>query len=102
MDLLIAAALGQQIPPPRDEPDLERRVREAVVASGRKVVALDDDPTGVQTVHDTAVLARWDARTLADELERPGPLFFILTNSRSLPESQAAALNEEIAGNLLA
>jgi uncharacterized protein YgbK (DUF1537 family) len=81
---------------------LAARVREAVAASGRKVVALDDDPTGVQTVHDVAVLARWDAGTLAGELRRPDPLFFILTNSRSLVEDRAAALNREIAANLLA
>ena len=31
----------------------------------------------------------------------PEPLFFILTNSRALPEDRAAALNREIAGNLL-
>jgi uncharacterized protein YgbK (DUF1537 family) len=72
-----------------------------VAESGRKVVALDDDPTGVQTVHDVAVLASWDAEKLAAELANPGPLFFILTNSRALPKDRAAALNREIARNLL-
>ena len=102
MEALVAEALGETVPQPIVAPDLERRVQEAVVASGRAVVALDDDPTGVQTVHDTAVLARWDWGALAAELERPSPLFFVLTNSRSLSEERAAALNREIAGNLLA
>ena len=102
MDALVAEALGAAVPEPIGEPELENRVREAVAESGRTVVALDDDPTGVQTVHDTAVLAGWSREALADELRRPDPLFFVLTNSRSLPEAGAAALNREIAGNLLA
>ena len=72
-----------------------------MAGSGRKVVALDDDPTGVQTVHGVAVLARWDSVALAAELEDLAPLFFILTNSRALPEARAAALNRQIARNLL-
>jgi len=97
----IGATLGQSLPPPIGDSDLEERVQTAVADSGRKVVALDDDPTGVQTVHDIAVLASWDAEKLAAELADPAPLFFILTNSRALPEDRAAALNREIAGNLL-
>lgn len=67
----------------------------------RKLIALDDDPTGVQTVHGIAVLARWSVEDLAAELGRPEPAFFILTNSRSLPEAEAVALNQEIVGNLV-
>jgi uncharacterized protein YgbK (DUF1537 family) len=102
MDALAARALGRALPPPIVDAGLEERVRAAVAASGRKLVALDDDPTGVQTVHDVAVLTTWDRDTLAAELRRPEPLFFILTNSRALPEATAAAINEEIAANLLA
>jgi uncharacterized protein YgbK (DUF1537 family) len=101
IESLAARELGPALPPLVDDPDLEGRVRDAVAASGRKVVALDDDPTGVQTVYDTAVLAHWDAAALAVELGQPEPLFFVLTNSRSLPEAAATALNREIAGNLL-
>jgi uncharacterized protein YgbK (DUF1537 family) len=69
--------------------------------SFKKLVALDDDPTGVQTVHGIAVLARWSVDDLAAELARPEPAFFILTNSRSLPEAEAVSLNREIVGNLV-
>src|SRR3954451_19439175 len=101
MDKFASEALEQAIPPAFVATDLEARVSEAVAASGRKIVALDDDPTGVQTVHDVAVLARWDTATLTNELRQPGPLFFVLTNSRSLAESQASELNRDIARNLL-
>ena len=102
METLITEALGQSLPPAIADNDLEQRVRAAVAASGRKVVALDDDPTGVQTVHDVAVLADWSPEALAAELVRPKPLFFVLTNSRSLPESEAKRLNQEVARNLVA
>jgi uncharacterized protein YgbK (DUF1537 family) len=102
IDTRVAEALGETLPPPIADPELEARVRQAVAASGRTVVAFDDDPTGVQTVHDTIVLAEWDAPTLAAELRQPRPLFFVLTNSRSLPEPTAMALNREIARNLRA
>ena len=98
----VGQALGQSLPPRIVDVDLEERVRAAVADSGRKVVALDDDPTGVQTVHGVAVLAGWEAERLAAELANQSPLFFILTNSRALREDRAAALNREIAGNLLA
>ena len=90
------------LPPPVDERGLEERVRAEVAASDRKIVALDDDPTGVQTVHDTMVLAGWDVPALATELKSDGPLFFVLTNSRSMPGAGAASLNKEVAENLLA
>jgi uncharacterized protein YgbK (DUF1537 family) len=97
----VERALGQSLPSPIEDPGLEDRVQAAVADSGRKVVALDDDPTGVQTVHGVAVLARWVTQALAAELSNGAPLFFILTNSRALPEDRAAALNREIARNLL-
>ncbi len=89
------------LPPEYPDERLEERVRAAVLASRRKVVALDDDPTGVQTVHDTAVLTTWEPPALVTELRRPHPVFFLLTNSRSLPTAEAATLNRTIAGRLL-
>jgi len=87
--------------PPEWPDDLSGQIRAAIVASRRKLIALDDDPTGVQTVYDTAVLARWTVDDLAAELRDPRPVCFILTNSRSLPEVEAIRLNQEIAANLL-
>jgi len=88
--------------PPEYARDLSEPIRAAIAASGRKLVALDDDPTGVQTVHDTAVLARWEVADLAADLRDPRPVCFVLTNSRSLPEPEAVAINQEVAANLLA
>lgn len=81
--------------------DLADRIQAEIARSNRKVIAIDDDPTGVQTVHDTAVLARWTVSDLVAELRDQRPVCFILTNSRSLPEAEAARINQEIAANLV-
>ncbi|MEM7034523.1 MAG: four-carbon acid sugar kinase family protein [Chloroflexota bacterium] len=75
-------------------------IRQQVIDSQRTVVVLDDDPTGTQTVYDLPVLTTWSIETLEAELSNNTPIFYILTNSRSLPLVQAQALNKEIATNL--
>ncbi len=64
------------------------------------IIVLDDDPTGTQTVHDIPVLTDWSIQTIADELDRGTLLFFILTNTRSLPPESARKLNQEILDNI--
>src|SRR5688500_8656679 len=81
--------------------DVLPEIRNSVAASPRrKLVVLDDDPTGTQTGHDIAIVTQWDVDTLRDELERPAAGFYILTNSRALPPPAARALTVEIARNL--
>jgi uncharacterized protein YgbK (DUF1537 family) len=53
-----------------------------------KIVVLDDDPTGSQTVHSCPLLLRWDAATLQRGLRHPSPLLFVLADTRALaPEA---------------
>jgi len=91
--------LASQPPELRIEGALEE-IRRRVVVSGRRVVVLDDDPTGVQSVHGVPVLTTWAVEDLRWALEQTSPTFYILTNSRSLAEEEAIALNQEIARNL--
>jgi uncharacterized protein YgbK (DUF1537 family) len=87
--------------PPVRSGDLQPRIRTLLAsAPDRKLVVLDDDPTGTQTVHDVPVLTTWDLETLCAEFDRPGPCFFVLTNSRSLARDAAGDLSREIARNL--
>src|SRR5439155_17973178 len=95
------AALLASLPPEWAE-DLMPAIRNAVAASRRKVVVLDDDPTGTQTVHGVPVLTEWPVEALRAELADELQAFFILTNSRSLPPPAAGALNRAVARNLLA
>ncbi|MFY0606571.1 MAG: hypothetical protein JXR10_07645 [Cyclobacteriaceae bacterium] len=58
------------------------------------IVVLDDDPTGTQTVHDVPVITSHTETALIDAFK--SPIFYILTNSRSLNESAAYALILEV------
>ena len=71
-----------------------------VARRGAKVVVLDDDPTGTQTVHDVPVLTTWDVEALEQELASDGGCFYVLTNSRALSPDAAAQLASELAANL--
>jgi uncharacterized protein YgbK (DUF1537 family) len=65
-----------------------------------KIVVLDDDPTGSQTVHGCLLLTRWDPATLAEALHDDAPLFFVLGNTRGMSAERAAAVTREICRNL--
>lgn len=86
--------------PPVWPHDLAESISNAVAESSAKLVVLDDDPTGTQTVHGIPVLTTWSVDVLADELQVAGPGFFILTNSRSLTPEAAQALSRELGANL--
>lgn len=65
-----------------------------------KIIVLDDDPTGSQTVHSCLLLTRWDTDTLRLGLQDESPIFFILTNTRALAPEDAAAVTREVCQNL--
>lgn len=65
------------------------------------LVVLDDDPTGTQSVADLPVLTSWTVEDIRWALDQGHPAFYILTNTRSLPEDETAARNRDIAVNAL-
>jgi uncharacterized protein YgbK (DUF1537 family) len=65
-----------------------------------KIIVLDDDPTGSQTVHSCLLLMRWDVKTLRIGLADAPPIFFVLTNTRALTPEKAAAVTREVCHNL--
>ncbi|MDP5338427.1 MAG: four-carbon acid sugar kinase family protein [Nodularia sp. (in: cyanobacteria)] len=65
-----------------------------------KIIVLDDDPTGSQTVHGCLLLMHWDVDTLRLGLQDDSPIFFVLTNTRSLPPESAASVTKEVCQNL--
>lgn len=66
------------------------------MAAPTKIIVIDDDPTGSQTVHSCPLLLRWDAATLAAGLRHPSPLLFLLANTRGLAPQPAADRVREI------
>lgn len=63
----------------------------------KKIVVLDDDPTGVQTVHNVSVYTMWDRESIRQAFEENQDLFYILTNSRGLTRQQTIKAHTEIA-----
>ncbi len=77
------------------EPDALRKIRAHNAATRCWMIILDDDPTGCQAMYDATVLI--DPAT--DELARAGRerrATFVWTNTRALPEAQAADVNRAL------
>lgn len=72
------------------------------MTSKPKIIVLDDDPTGSQTVHSCLLLMQWDVETLRIGLADDSPIFFVLTNTRALTPEKAAAVTREVCHNLKA
>lgn len=86
--------------PPADEAAAAQLLNAELPGFSRKIVVLDDDPTGIQTVHDVSVYTNWEKSTLMQAFMDSTQMFFILTNSRSLSKAATTALHKEIAENL--
>jgi len=78
--------------PPVWPEDLLPRLRSLVGRQRRKIVVLDDDPTGTQTVHETTILTKLSEARFLEEFRNPEPIVYLLTNSRAMPTSEAAGL----------
>lgn len=81
-------------------PEIQRLLVE--LNTNRKVVVVDDDPTGSQLVKDISVLTEWEEEILAREMATPISAFYITTNSRGKPAETAEEINTEIGKNLRA
>ena len=57
-----------------------------------RLVILDDDPTGIQTVHGCLLITQWDADTVRLALQHEQPFFYMLTNTRAMTREEAACV----------
>ena len=88
--------------PTVDETAVSLALEKALEQQNRKIVVLDDDPTGVQTVHGVYVYTDWSEATLTDAFARDDGMFFVLTNSRGMTVEETTDTHREIAQNLAA
>lgn len=93
--------IANQLPPEWKDAQIRNKIYELNQSLLQKIVVLDDDPTGVQTVHDILVLTQWNKELLQEAFQHPEHVFFILTNTRGMDASEAARINREIASNVL-
>ena len=89
-----------QLPP--HQTSASALLSELLPSLNRKIVVLDDDPTGVQTVNNVYVYTHWDEETLTEAFRAPEKMFFILTNSRGLTAPESRSQHREIAEHIAA
>lgn len=80
-----------------DEAAMDELLNKEIAANHKKIVVLDDDPTGVQTVHDISVYTNWEKESIRQGFEEENNLFYVLTNSRGFTEEQTTKAHREIA-----
>ena len=80
-----------------DEQYVDSLLAKEIEQDNKTFVVLDDDPTGVQTVHDVPVYTNWEEDTIRRAFAEKNKLFFILTNSRGFTVEQTTKAHKEIA-----
>ena len=87
----------------RDRTDTDKAevlLSQAMEGFHKKLVVLDDDPTGVQTVHDVSVYTDWEEESMRKGFEEKEAMFFILTNSRSFSVEETTKVHQDIAARV--
>ena len=60
-----------------------------------KMVVLDDDPTGIQTVHGCQLITDWNDESVSQAFSDEEPFFYILTNTRAMTRQEAADVTRQ-------
>jgi len=65
-----------------------------------KIIVLDDDPTGSQTVHSCLLLTALGRRHAEDSAGRRGAIVFLLTNTRGMDAETRRLVTREVCVNI--
>ena len=79
-----------------DEAEIDELLRKEIEKNDTKFVVLDDDPTGVQTVHDISVYTDWTVDSMKKGFMDGNKVFYILTNSRGMTAAETTKIHHEI------
>ena len=85
-----------------DEKIYREELATALKNFNKKIIVLDDDPTGVQTVNGISVYTDWTEEAIAAGFAEKNSMFFILTNSRAFSETKTRAEHKKIAERVFA
>ena len=83
--------------PAVDEQKADELLEKEIRSNPAKLVVLDDDPTGVQTVHDISVYTDWSEDSIRAGFAEDNKVFYILTNSRGMTAKETALVHRDIA-----
>lgn len=91
----------------KDIPAVDEGRVDAMLAKERedfhkKIIVLDDDPTGVQTVNGIHVYTDWSEESIAAGFAEEQDMFFILTNSRAFSAKYTKEVHQTIAERVMA
>lgn len=87
---------------PKAETDcLRKLLRQELESLNKKIIVLDDDPTGVQTVNGISVYTDWTLESIEQGFREENSMFFLLTNSRGFTTAETITAHKKIASNVL-
>ena len=85
-----------------DEAKVDALLAAEIARDNAKLVVLDDDPTGVQTVHGISVYTDWSEESIRAGFAEENKVFYILTNSRGMTALETTAVHRKIADTVAA
>lgn len=94
---LTAKATFASLPAVPDERAVNELLADELLDFNKKIIVLDDDPTGVQTVHGISVYTDWSAESIESGFAERNSMFFVLTNSRGFTAAETERAHKEIA-----
>jgi len=84
-----------------DKESLNKILKDKLFSLDKKIIVLDDDPTGVQTVHGVDVYTDWTIESIKNGFDDEKSMFFILTNSRSFSTDETIRVHKEICERIM-
>jgi len=97
---LLHTEVKNTVPGFNDENKIETEYLAARQINPKPLLILDDDPTGIQTVHGISLYTQWDIKIMQG-IFRKRETAFILTNTRAFHPEKATAIISEIMLNAL-
>ncbi|MBV8274491.1 MAG: hypothetical protein JO170_04400, partial [Verrucomicrobia bacterium] len=83
---------GTPLPPEPDVTSLLLEIRSSLDDPASRLLVLDDDPTGIQTMQNIEILTEWEPDLIDRTLREQPRILYMLTNSRALDEPAAVKL----------
>ena len=84
------------LPPEPDVTSLLLEIRHSLDDPASRVLVLDDDPTGIQTMQNIDILTTWEPDLVDRTLREQPRILYLLTNSRALAEPAAVKLTASV------
>ena len=82
------------------ESRIDEELAQALGRLNRRIVVIDDDPTGAQSVHGVYEFTNWSRESFLEGFRDENRMFYVLTNSRSFSQKKTMRVHREIGKTL--